>query len=242
MPMQSSEPPWGKCVDQLIKCALFLVLVSFSPIGAYGHDNHGAVSEDGRFTPNEAGAIWPPQLREITQVRQYQPVPGDSQARRTSDLSLQSVESDSSVAEALGERFRLLSSVQRQDKSGRDAWQRLLYYSYSLDQTVAVIVRGERPQRVDSVTVTPASIDQPPLSEQEMAEAIALARAYWRSEGASEVEALTAYAIQTFQSDGTPFPSRMSYVSFHIESPEAPLYANNVDLSTNTVERSGVEQ
>ena len=107
---------------------------------------------------------------------------------------------------------------------------------------MAVNVRDDRPQRIDTVTVTPASLDQPPLSEQEMAEAIALARAYWRSEGNSEVEALTGYAIQTFQPDGTPFPTRMSYVSFHVESPEAPLYANNVDLSTKTVERSGVEQ
>ena len=118
MPMPSSEFSLRKAVEHMIKCALFLVFAGFFPIAAFSHENHGAVSEDGRFTPNEAGAIWPPQLREITQVRQYQPMPASSQARRSQDLAFQSVESDASVAAALGQRFRLLNSVQRQDKSG----------------------------------------------------------------------------------------------------------------------------
>lgn len=213
------------------------------------HDNEGAVTPDGRFTPNEAGAQFPPQPRQIENVRQFGLEQADTLLQDTVAVSAFAVRvidpaievlSDASVSAVLGQRYAHLETIKRQSKwDAADEWQEILYFSYSENQTVRVIYKNGR---VDTVNTSAASVSQPALNEVEKAEALSLARAYWVDAGNTQINTLTGYAIQTFQEDGSPFASRMAYVSFHVTSPEPPVLVNWVDLSTQQVVTSEVAQ
>ncbi|MBX2882002.1 MAG: hypothetical protein KTR32_18785 [Granulosicoccus sp.] len=236
-------------VFQIRRRALSIVLTAIFCSSAHAHDNAGAVPPDGRFTPNEAGAEFPPQPRRIENVRQF----GQTQTEalqqdtfaaaalvaRVEDPAVSAL-SNASVSAELGQRYAHLSTARRQGKwDAADVWQEIVYFSYSENQTVNVAYKNGR---VVSVNTSAASVDQPALSEVEKAEALSLARQYWIDEGNSQIGTLTGYAIQTFQDDGSPFPSRMVYVSFHVHSPEPPVLVNWVDLSAQQVVISEVAQ
>lgn len=197
------------------------------------HEGQGKVGANGRFTPNVSGAQFPPQPREMQNVQQIRPTGRDQARLITLNNFLSRALTDNDVVSALGDRYEYINSTAQVFK-GRVTPNRYLsvYYSYSNNQTVNVVTRGTN---VVEVTVEPAGVDQPPLTEAEMTTAIQLARDYWRGRGNAVIDQLAGYAIQTYQPDGSPYNTRMVYVSFHTESPEPPLLYSRVDLSTGAV-------
>jgi len=72
--------------------------------------------------------------------------------------------------------------------------------------------------------------------------AIEIAREYWIERDEPRVAQLEGYAIQTYQPDGSLYPTRVAYVSFHVQSPEPPELITWVDLSKERVFRAKVER
>lgn len=243
-----------------------LAAVGAFAVTALAHENSGAVQEDGRFTPNVDGAMFPPQPKEIANVRQYDPAPEEGgsltdlvdepirmmnrarslSASRAADSGVTRFDAaraaltDGAVRRALGERFSIIDSARVRDKSGlvKDRF-RVSFFSQDNNRTVAVIYADGR---IESIDTEAASNDQPPLGEMEMTRAIELAREHWETEGVSRVNDLKGYAIQTFESDGSPYENRVAYVSFHTESPEPPEFVTWVDLTNEQVLRAEVSQ
>ncbi|MFK7860678.1 MAG: hypothetical protein AB8B64_17800 [Granulosicoccus sp.] len=222
--------------------------ISFQVLADEGH-NHGSVRPDGRFTPNTQGAVFPPQPRDVTDVVVYLPViqagetaqlRGASVAGAANIQAAQAAENNADVQALLGDRYSLLQSVRVRDKTrkSRNTF-RVEYFSRSENRTVvATSVDGA----ITEISSYAASERQPALGEEEKAMAIDIARRYWVERDDSQVEGLTGYAIQTFQPDGSPYPTRVAYVSFHSQSPEPPELITWVDLSEEQVLSAEVER
>jgi len=226
-----SKLAWLSCTTLLLGAVSILSQTAYGH--GNGHGNRGAVGHHGRFTPNVEGAEFPPQQRNISNVRQLRPS-GRSQAQRNNLARvIERTARNSQVQPALGASYIHIHSAPFNEKGNRAANKyRHVFYSYSNDQSVTVQTNGSS---IRSVVVEAASENQPPLAQSEMDSAIDLARSYWLSRGKRQVNSLTGYAIQTFQQDGSPYPTRMVYVSFHSASPEPPELYNWVDLSTGEV-------
>lgn len=219
-----------------------------------GHD-HGSVSPDGRFTPNVDGAVFPPQPRNVSNVRIHTPLTESVEAVRVlgvgaasfanvvGDLNAEAAEAvllNADVRSLLGDRYTLLQSAPVRDKKKRSSNAiRVEYFSYSENRTVVVeSVNGV----VAEINRYAASDRQSPLGEDEKARAIDIARQYWVDRGDPRVNRLTGYAIQTYQPDGSHYDSRVAYVSFHAQSPEPPELLTWVDLSEEQVFRAESER
>ena len=223
--------------------------------------SHGHIASDGRFTPNQSGATFPPQPRSVENVRQFTPIPdaanrvvtnnkGGGQsvgaqavtknlAAERNDVTAQALASNE-IRNLLGLRYAVVNTAAVKDKWGGDSNRHTVtFFSHSNNQTVQVSVEDGD---LDDLTVIPASQSQPPLAETEMVDAVDLARTHWMSEGNSRIGQLTGFAIQTFQEDGSPHASRVAYVSFHVESPEQPELLTWVDLNSRQVVRAEVAQ
>ena len=250
------------------------VALALATLGATAaaHESPGSVQPDGRFTPNVEGAQFPPQPREIDDVRQYRPQPEEGGSLSTlANPALGTVgriQSFSIEAEAeaddggdVGKARRAALRAVLED----DDVQRALGERYSVLDSVPVDDEDAREKnrfrvdffsldsnatvtvlyangQVESVSRVAAAEGQPPLGEREMTRAVELAREHWIAEGVTRVDVLTGYAIQTFEEDGTPYENRVAYVSFHTESPEPPEFLTWVDLTAERVLRAEVAQ
>lgn len=243
-------------------CVVAAFIAGSTGISAVQADTtHGHIAGDGRFTPNQSGATFPPQPRSVENVRQFTPIPdaanrvvtnkkGGGQtvgaqavtknlAAERNDVTAQALASNE-IRNLLGLRYAVINTVTVKDKWGGDSNRyTITFFSHSNNQTVQVSVEDGD---LDDLTVIPASQNQPPLAETEMVDAIDLARTHWTNEGNTRIGQLTGFAIQTFQEDGSPHTSRVAYVSFHIESPEQPELLTWVDLNSRQVIRAEVAQ
>ncbi|MFK8078915.1 MAG: hypothetical protein AB8B97_01400 [Granulosicoccus sp.] len=227
---------------------------SFQVNADAGH-NHGSVDPNGRFTPNVEGAVFPPQPRNVTNVRSHSPRPmltttaqeqavGTTSSRlevgTAGDLAARAAQQHPQVQALLGDRYTLLQSARVRDKAivNKNTY-RVEFFSLSENRTVvATSVDGV----ITDVSGIAASERQPALGVNEKAMAIDIARRYWRERNDSRIEQLTGYAIQTFQPDGSPYDTRVVYVSFHAQSPEPPELLTWVDLTEGQVFRAEVER
>lgn len=220
--------------------------------GAMAHENHGAVKADGRFTPNDGQAVFPPQPRDIENVRQHMPsssgpmmrarsraVGNSADADPRTDGALAAALRNHEVEVALGRLYSMTRSTVVEDKKAASGSEKveLEFFSLSNNQTVRATFDAER---LIDLSVVEASESQPPLSETEKTAAIDLAADYWGSQGQSDMPELTGYAIQTFLPDGSAYPNRVAYVSFHSQSPEPPELLTWVDLTNSRIMRAEV--
>jgi len=219
-----------------------------------GHD-HGSVQPDGRFTPNVDGAVFPPQPRDLSNVRNYSPgvelnsitqeqgIELGNANRQVSEPHLEAVqaaERSTEVQALLGSRYTLLQTARVRKKTGPNKHVfRVEYFSRSTNKTVIVeSVNGV----ITDVASYAAADRQPPLGEMEKSLAIEIARQYWIERDEPRVTQLEGYAIQTYQPDGSHYATRVAYVSFHVQSPEPPELITWVDLSNERVFRAEVER
>ncbi|MFK7860905.1 MAG: hypothetical protein AB8B64_18955 [Granulosicoccus sp.] len=224
--------------------ATVLLICSATSFQVIAHESHGSVSPDGRFTPNVDGAVFPPQPRDVSNVRVHTPsisLGASAQVRGagTPDVeAARAAQRHADVQVLLGDRYSMLQSARVRDKAARNKKVfHVEYFSRSENRTViAKSVNGV----ITEVNSYAASERQPPLGEEEKALAINIARQYWVDQDDPRVGELAGYAIQTFQPDGSPYASRVAYVSFHAQSPEPPELFTWVDLSEENVFRAEV--
>lgn len=187
--------------------------------------------------------VWPPQPQGITGVVDFSN-PGVEQERR---LTLQRrfaeleqrVAARSDLQHALGRQFARVTIVDEEDKMGKARGSRFTYFSYDTNATVEVLVDGAS---VRSVKAIAASEYQPEITDEEIAEATVIARAYFLNLGFTRVQELKGYGILPYRPEGKGFyESRVIYISFHASNDAPPEFVAWVDLTGRTVLHSRKE-
>jgi hypothetical protein len=147
---------------------------------------------------------------------------------------------DPRVRAALGDRFRLVEVETAEPMSSTSGCcpapthpSRLLFYSYAADTSVEVILRGDR-----VIAVTPRPGYQPPETEEEVAEAVSLARQDRRLVG--KLEEYDGHGILTQPARGWLWDDagqghRVIWVTFSKGREGRPHYGALVDLSAREV-------
>ncbi len=196
----------------------------------HGNHYHAAdLNGAGRFSAQ--GDVWPPRpdgAGAPTRIQQAEP------AYNGAPLARQGAER-STVAEHLGERWAVLEIAEGvSDGKGQSDRSRqvVTYFSYDMNQSVRVEMRGANVTDVKTIDPSQAQL---PLNPDEKARAIDIARAHWNEQSESAVNDLEGFSIQAFQPDGQFFGVRMVYVSFHENADARPDFLTWVDLSNETV-------
>lgn len=216
----------------------------------YGIDHITVLDDEGRFTgPGE----WPPRPKSATTPLLSDPVEADPIEPSQSELpdSARSARSapavqDLRVAEALGDRYWLISSLNPPStdigapKGAVDVDRtETVYFSASNNQTVIVdSLRGQ----VTSVTSQSPTLGQPPLIKSEREAAIALARQHWEEFGADRIDQLEGFAIEAYPFEGGHYDFRAVYVSFHIDADSRPELITWVDLTNDAIVKAQVDR
>ncbi len=193
---------------------------------------------------DKSDLTWPPQPRGITGVR----LMGDpGRAALAQDARRLQAEADERVAlrrpdvvQALGARYERIGIEQASGKGADTGSRRLVYFSHDRRATIEISITGAG---VGAVTTTPAVQYQPEITDQEIAQASALARAHFLGLGRERVARLQAFGILAYTPRGRGFyGTRVLYISFHADADAAPEYAAWVDLTRQRVLRIREEQ
>ncbi|MBK7234869.1 MAG: hypothetical protein IPI02_04255 [Sterolibacteriaceae bacterium] len=191
---------------------------------------------------------WPPQPRGIEDVVDFSQ-PGFQEARRLKRQQRFNELEQRSAARtdfqgALGRRFTRIAVVDEEDKTGKARGSRFTYFSRSNNATVEVRFDGAR---VSSLKSIPASEYQPEITDEEIAEATALARNHFLGLGQTRIDAripvLKGYGILAYRREGKGFyDGRVIYVSFHADDDAPPEFMAWVDLTKQTVMKTREER
>lgn len=196
-----------------------------------------------RFT--RIGEEWPPQPRQMENVVWL----GTSARREARTFALPRTGSaeltrEPSVKNKLGDRFTLVGSTTSiGGKTSESTKAATVYFSHSKNKTVQVMLdEGE----IENVRSIDPSEYQPPLTTEEVKEAIDIARNSLVQQGNNRVSQLKGYGILAYKPESELngrhdkgfYDSRVVYVSFHEDIDARPEFVAWVDLTQQTVVNS----
>ncbi|MEZ5080264.1 MAG: hypothetical protein R2878_06330 [Thermoleophilia bacterium] len=233
---------------------LAAILIVGVPVVAAGDHTHagGSVHTHGPSGFQQfsgTAAAWPPRMVGARRVRQV-----TTRVRRPPAARLASLRpgrrartaAQRRVMRVLGKRFHrvLTTTVANRRGTVRPGLRRTVYVSYSRNRSVSVT---ERRGRILALSAVPLARQQYGRTEAEQKVAVRMARKLLLSRGESRVGRLQGYAIMGNPSRGGPFstirtrhfPTRVLYVSFHVDRLAVPEYTAWVDLSRRLVLRAG---
>ena len=180
---------------------------------------------------------WPPQPRGISRILDFSD-PSVEQKRslryqeRFRHLEQQAV-TRADFLHALGKRFHRIDVVTEPEKEGVPQVSRFTYFSLDNNATVEVTFDGTTIHTIRSI---PARRYQPEITDEEIAEATQLARAYFLSRGLTRVQELQGYGILAYRPKGKGFYNRrVIYISFHEHGDAPPEFVEWVDLTNQKI-------
>ncbi len=236
----------------LISCFIGL-LFSFTPIAArlpkqitqlFSSHHHSSTD---RFT--RIGTEWPPQPKQMENVvwlGKHSNNRNVNQTLRSVGLAATARQFSNDDIHELGDRFTFVGTKKSGDKRLQSSQQTMTFYSHSNNATVEVEVsQGD----IQNVTQINPSKYQPPLTDDEVKEAVNIARTTLSEDGFDRIQQLEGYGILAFKplseiSSGDPgfYDTRVVYVSFHEHIDARPEFIAWVDLTEQIVIKSEEDQ
>jgi hypothetical protein len=184
------------------------------------------------------GMTWPPQPPGISDVHDQSDFSGQARRKLDRDLKFSNLERQFGDVEPLkplaGRRMTRLSIEEVSEKAAPTRVERRFhYFDRQANATITVV---QRPEGKYERRVTPAWQYQPEITDDEGAEAVALAKAYFATRGFTRAQGLKGFAIQAYPPSGTVFyDGRVVYVSLHVDSDSPPEYVAWVDLTRQSI-------
>jgi len=226
---------------------LFIPLISAGqsdelPEEALSPNDHGHFVSHryDRFTGY--GGMWPPQPKNIEDVVWFS---DEQQEISAASLQLaqttQIASANANVQSILGGRYTLIGTVSESEKGDEEnTTETVTYFSHSSNATIEVQMKNGE---IIEVVEIPPSEYQPPLTDDEIVEAVDIARAYWRAGSYERVDELQGFGILGLKPSGsTGFNDvRVVYVSFHTDADARPEYVGYVDLTNQVMLESWEE-
>ncbi|MEE9345719.1 MAG: hypothetical protein V3U88_08940 [Methylococcales bacterium] len=220
-------------------CLIGLFL-SYTPIAArlpheishlFSRHNH---PDSDRFT--RIGSEWPPQPKGRENVVWLQQSTTSQASRSINNTeTIDSLLSTQDIPE-LGDRFTFVGTQSSPTQTSMN------YFSHSNNSTVEVKVsQGE----IESVEMIDPSEYQPPLTVEEVKEAVDIARTALFQNGFNNIQQLQGYGILAFKpaseintGDHGFYDTRVAYISFHQDINARPEFIAWVDLTNRVVIKS----
>ena len=209
------------------------------------HSNSGQSTI--HFTDSNAD-IWPPQPVNITDVTTLHSVTIAKTNLEKTAKSTKALLADSEVSKSLGQHFEVLAQYEIKNKSDVITHIETEVYNYNTNQVITIKFSADSNTILDH-TVAAAHSYQPPESQTEVRQAIALAEDALYKQGFTDHlklrgTGLLAYpsAIETAETGHQFFNDRKIYVTFGGGNGALPQYRALVNLSNSTVENSGAIQ
>lgn len=187
-----------------------------------------------------AGQIWPPQPQGISNINDQSET---SELRLMSGISrIDTLEASalSRYKNALGSKFTRVALIDSVDETGKIINSTLVFFSHSRNTTVEFTFVNDKVKSVKSI---PAGTYQPEITDEEAAEAQAIAQSYFLNKGITSVANLKAYSILAYKPEKSGFyNTRVIYVTFHDNDDSPPEYRAWVDLTRQQVIKTGEEE
>ncbi len=227
-----------------VSFCLIGLFLSYAPIAArlphelshlFSRHNH---PDSDRFTRSE----WPPQPKgRENVVWLQQSTIGRASRSITNTSSIDTLLSTQDIPE-LGDRFTFVGTQSSPGKTSSRSQTSMNYFSHSNNSTVEVKVsQGE----IESVDMIDPSEYQPPLTDEEVKEAVDIARTALSQNGFSRIQQLEGYGILAFKptseinaGDHGFYETRVAYISFHQHIDARPEFIAWVDLTNQVVIKS----
>ncbi len=191
-----------------------------------------------RFT--KIGGNWPPQPKNMENIVWLR---DSSLVRSNSIINVGEIEKNlaTNVSE-LGDRFTFVSTKSADEKNSSSSEKTATFFSHSNNTTVKV--RTDQGSIKEIVEISPSQY-QPPLTVEEVKDAVKIARESLQNDGFSRIQQLEGYGILAFKpsselaSGETGFyDTRVVYVSFHEHIDARPEFIAWVDLTEESVIKS----
>ena len=202
----------------------------------YQHSLEGLVASPEPRHSHE-GLTWPPPPRGITNVVLHSNIEEEKKDRALEKARIDRLEAKAKTTpeaqRALGKQFTRITVIDSEDKETRSVIPRLVFFSR--DHNATVEVTFDKNEKVQAVNSIPAQEYQPEITDEEINEATALARSYFRSQGFG-IAGLKAYSILAYKPQGVGFfDTRVLYVSFHKHDDAPPELSAWVDLTSQRI-------
>jgi hypothetical protein len=229
-----------------VASCLIGLFLSYTPIAArlpheishlFSRHNH---PDSDRFT--RIGSEWPPQPKDMENVVWLQQ-PTISRASRSinNTATIDNLLSTQDIPE-LGDRFTFVGIQSTPGKTSSPVQTSMNYFSHSNNSTVEVKVsQGE----IENVEMIAPSEYQPPLTVEEVKEAVDIARTSLFQNGFNRIQQLQGYGILAFKpvseintGDHGFYDTRVAYISFHQDINARPEFIAWVDLTNRVVIKS----
>lgn len=186
---------------------------------------------------NHSDLPWPPVPRGIENVIDHSKPSEDTARERKRHERFRRLEEHSKSNPTVNSRLRenptRLGVI---DDTNDDKYKdrvRLQYFDRRKNETMEVIRDGDKVREIKTI---PASEYQPEITDEEIAEAINLAREYFANAGIPWVLNLQGFGILAYKPQGKGFyDGRVIYVSFHQNNDSPPEFSAWVDLTRQTI-------
>jgi len=186
---------------------------------------------------NHGDLPWPPVPRGIENVIDHSKPTEDISRERKRHERFRRLEEHSKANPTVNSRLRenptRLGVI---DDTNDDKFKdkvRLQYFDRRKNATMEVILDGDN---VRETKIIPASEYQPEITDEEIAEAINLAREYFTNAGIPWVLDLKGFGILAYKPHGKGFYNgRVIYVSFHQNNDSPPEFSAWVDLTRQKI-------
>lgn len=186
---------------------------------------------------------WPPQPTGIDDVIDYSNEASEQSMSALGFTRMQvldySAKLDPRCKKALGKRYTQVAMIDKQDeKTGKVVGSTLIYFSHDKNKTVEIEFANNKVKNVKS---TPARKYQPEITDEEAIQAQDLARNYFLDKGITTINELKAYSILAYKPEVGFYDTRVIYVTFHEHDDAPPQYRAWVDLTHQTIIKTGEE-
>lgn len=194
---------------------------------------------------NHEGLTWPPETRGITNVVIHPGVEEEAKARLGKRIRMDRLELKARTHPeadwALGRHFTRITVIDKEDKNSGQVASQMVFFSR--DRNATVQVEFDQKEEVQAVNSFPSREYQPEITDEEIAEAVALAATHFLNQGLAQIAGLKGYGILAYRPEGTGFfDTRVLYVSFHKHDDAPPEFVAWVDLTNQRVLTGRKEQ